>query len=69
MNLCDDENLWDWELLVRQLAQLDAFEPGGVMESAPWALRNRRRIWRLLDDARREDADTFKIWGGLGIWD
>ena len=39
---------WDWERLVRMLAQADAFEPGGCMQGAPLALRNRRRIWRML---------------------
>lgn len=46
------EDIWDWEQLVRQLAPPDAFEPGNLMENAPLRLRNRRRIWRLLDEAR-----------------
>lgn len=41
---------WDWERLVRMLAQADAFEPGGCMRGAPLGLRNRRRIWRMLAD-------------------
>lgn len=61
----DNENLWDWELLVRQLAQLDSFEPGGVMESLPYALRNRRRIWRLLEEARRDDTNRFEMFPEL----
>ena len=55
----DYDQSWDWELLVRQLAQPEVFEPGGVMESAPLALRNRRRIWRLLDEARRNDITWY----------
>lgn len=53
------ENFWDWELLVRQLAQANAFEPGKPMERAPLGLRNRRRIWRLLEDARYGDAQEY----------
>lgn len=41
---------WDWEYLVRTLAQVEAFEPGNTMENAPLGLRNRRRIWRILEE-------------------
>jgi hypothetical protein len=51
----DDESAWDWELLVRQLAQVEVFEKGNLMASAPLGLRNRRRIWRLVDEARLDD--------------
>ncbi len=47
---------WDWELLVRQLAQVEAFEEGNLMPSMPLGLRNRRRIWRLVDEARPGDV-------------
>ena len=41
---------WDWELLARQLAQVDICEPGKVLPNLPLGLRNRRRMWRLADD-------------------
>lgn len=41
---------WNWELLVRQLAQSDLYEPRKVLEDLPLGLRNRRRIWRLVGD-------------------
>ena len=41
---------WNWELLVRQLAQGDLYEPRKVLEDLPLGLRNRRRIWRLVGD-------------------
>jgi hypothetical protein len=55
-----DEDLWDWERLVRQLARYDSFEFGGVLECLPGALLNRRRIWRLLDEARQDDTSSMK---------
>ncbi|KAE8553864.1 hypothetical protein EYB25_002402 [Talaromyces marneffei] len=55
-----DEDLWDWERLVRQLARYDSFELGGVLECLPEALLNRRRIWRLLDEARQDDTSSMK---------
>ncbi|CEN60723.1 hypothetical protein ASPCAL03156 [Aspergillus calidoustus] len=59
------ENFWDWELLARQLAQVDIFREGSRMESAPLGLRNRRRIWRLLEEARIDDIEPYadrKMW-------
>lgn len=41
---------WNWELLVRQLAQGNLYEPRKVLEDLPLGLRNRRRIWRLVGD-------------------
>ncbi|EGE09242.1 hypothetical protein TEQG_08192 [Trichophyton equinum CBS 127.97] len=43
------DDFWDWEQLVRKLAQVEAFEPGNSLENAPLRLRNRKRIWRLLE--------------------
>ena len=43
--------IWDWELLIRQLSQPEAFEPDrGFAAGAPLGVRNRRRIWRCLGD-------------------
>jgi hypothetical protein len=53
------ENLWDWELLARQLGQVDIFQRRNRMESAPLGLRNRRRIWRLLKEARIDDIEPY----------
>ncbi|KAI3324530.1 hypothetical protein HD806DRAFT_533992 [Xylariaceae sp. AK1471] len=47
-----DENMWDWELLCRQLAQPNVLEKGGLLEDESKQLWNRRRIWALLDTAR-----------------
>ncbi|GFF34306.1 contactin [Aspergillus udagawae] len=53
------EEVWDWESLVRTLAQLEVFEPGQPLEHAPLRLRNRRRIWRLLEEAEDEDIEGW----------
>jgi hypothetical protein len=47
-----DENMWDWELLCRQLAQADVFGPGGLLRGTSMQLWNRHRIWKLLDASR-----------------
>lgn len=41
---------WDWEKLVRQLAQTTVMCLGGVMDDAPLGIRNRRRIWMMLNE-------------------
>ena len=48
---------WNWELLVRQLAQGNLYEPGKVLKDLPLGLRNRRRIWRLVGDIMATDAE------------
>ncbi|KAG2003841.1 hypothetical protein GB937_009333 [Aspergillus fischeri] len=53
------EEVWDWERLVRTLAQVEVFEPGQPLEHAPLRLRNRRRIWRLLGEAEDGDIDEW----------
>lgn len=50
------EQEWNWELLVRQLAQVDLHEPRAVLENLPIGLRNRRRIWRLVEDILSEEV-------------
>lgn len=52
-----EPDVWDWELLVRMLAQTTIFEPGNAMEDVPLGLRNRRRIWRLLEEMRVGDSE------------
>ena len=47
---------WDWELLARQLSQVTIHEPDDTTLQIPQALRNRRRIWRLLEEARIDDV-------------
>ena len=45
------QTLWDWELLLLELALDNVFEPGGLMhKGVPPGLRNRRRIWRMLHE-------------------
>jgi len=46
---------WDWELLVRKISQLAIHEPDDTTLKLPLALRNRRRVWRLLEEARLDD--------------
>lgn len=41
---------WDWEKLVRQLAQTTVMCLGGLMDDAPLGIRNRRRIWMMLNE-------------------
>ena len=52
----DDDFSWNWEEFVRQLAQVEAFDTNGAMANAPMALRNRRRIWRLVEESRLNDC-------------
>ncbi|KAI0190883.1 hypothetical protein EV127DRAFT_480685 [Xylaria flabelliformis] len=47
-----DEDMWDWELLCRQLAQPNVMQGAGVLAGRSNELWNRRRIWKLLDAAR-----------------
>lgn len=47
---------WNWELLMRQLAQDNLQEPRKVLEDLPFALKNRRRIWRLVADIMATDG-------------
>lgn len=56
---------WDWELLVRQLAQVKLHEPKAIFEDLPMGLRNRRRIWRIVEDMLAEEADCYYAsqWG------
>jgi hypothetical protein len=51
----DANGVWDWEFLVRQLAQVDVFEEGKLMANIQLGLKIRRRIWRLVDVARMND--------------
>lgn len=47
---------WNWELLVRQLSLKKIHEPHDTSIKLPLQLRNRRRIWRLLEEARVHDV-------------
>lgn len=51
---------WNWELLVRQLAQTDVYKPKTILEDLPLGLRNRRRIWTLVEDIL---ATKISRWG------
>ncbi|KAK8002171.1 hypothetical protein PG991_014393 [Apiospora marii] len=50
------EGDWDWEHLVRRLAQAEIHEPRDKTLQIPLGLRNRRRIWRVLEEARVDDT-------------
>lgn len=56
----DVDGAWDWECLVRQLAQVDIFLDGNMMANVQLGLRNRRRIWRLIDEARMGDSEVLR---------
>lgn len=51
----DTHSDWNWELLVRQLAQSNLHEPGKHIPDLAPGLRNRRRIWKLLEVMRVGD--------------
>ena len=50
------EGMWNWEMLVRQLAQRDLGEPNAVLGDLPMGFRNRVRIWRLIEDILSEEV-------------
>lgn len=51
-----EDHQWNWELLVRHLAQVEIHKPRAVLDDLPMGFRNRRRIWRLVDDIIAEKA-------------
>ncbi|KAL9087050.1 MAG: hypothetical protein Q9165_006878 [Trypethelium subeluteriae] len=55
-----EDSRWDWELLVRQLAQPNVFDEGQPLTDVPIGLKNRRRIWQLLDDMYLGDVQPSK---------
>ena len=46
---------WNWELLAHQLSHTKIHTPDDITLRLPLPLRNRRRIWRLLEEARVDD--------------
>ena len=52
---------WNWELFVRQLAQVNLHEPRAVLEDLPMGLRNRRRIWRLVEDILSQEVIDVEV--------
>ena len=50
---------WNWELLIRQLAQVNLHEPKAVLVDLPMGLRNRRRIWRIVEDMLSAEPDKY----------
>lgn len=53
--------IWDWEMLFRQLSQVTAFEPGNPLEDVNQGLRNRRRIWRIVEDMRTDEFSMEEL--------
>jgi len=47
---------WNWELLSRQLSQTKIHDPCDTTLKLPLRLRNRRRIWRTLEEGRIDDV-------------
>ena len=50
---------WNWELLFEQLTQVDILKPKAVFEDLPMGLRNRRRIWKIVEDMMFQEADSY----------
>ena len=50
---------WNWELFVRQLAQINLYEPRAILVDLPMGLRNRRRIWRIIMNMLSEEVDSY----------
>lgn len=47
---CPQDGEWDWELLVRQLAQIRIRTARGDLQGLARGLRNQRRIWQLVEN-------------------
>lgn len=52
----DSEQAWNWELLARKLSATDLYNPEDTALQIPLALRNRRRIWHVIEVARINDV-------------
>ncbi|KAK3167160.1 hypothetical protein OEA41_010286 [Lepraria neglecta] len=58
---------WNWELLIRRMAQNDIYESKKVtwaMENVPLGLRNRKRIWGLIQDIFVEEVSARDLEAG-----
>ncbi|KAG8624062.1 hypothetical protein KVT40_009038 [Elsinoe batatas] len=55
-----DGREWNWEALARTLAQDDILLPGPGMPNCPRGLKNRRRIWQLVDDLRPDGKPAHR---------
>ena len=47
---------WDWQMLCKDLASKALWESDGLGDLLPIGLRNRRRIWRLVEDLLMEST-------------
>lgn len=65
----DVNSEWDFELLVREISQVGFWELGGgrekddrdrlaFIDEPPPSLRNRRRIWRCVEEMRLDDMKS-----------
>ncbi|KAL8709203.1 MAG: hypothetical protein Q9225_007488, partial [Loekoesia sp. 1 TL-2023] len=50
---------WNWDLLAHQLSQPDLHDPGAVLANLPMGLRNRRRIWRIVEDMLSVEGEEY----------
>lgn len=57
---------WDWKSLLRSLSQPDIHMPSNESLHIPLSLRNRRRIWRILEEARVNDLPVTRNQGPPG---
>lgn len=55
---------WVWEVLVRSISQPDIHMPSNDSLHIPISLRNRRRIWRILEEARVNDLPVKRVGRG-----
>lgn len=60
------DSSWDWELLVRELSQIELFENEELRDDTALGLRNRRRIWRIVEETRFGDLYDPSLYGPPG---
>lgn len=52
---------WNWEAFVRRLPQKALHEPRMIFDDVPFGLRNRRRIWRTVEEMYVNDAAPYRF--------
>lgn len=52
---------WNWEGLVRKLSQTALHKPRMIFDDLPFGLRNRRRIWRIVDEMYVGDVAPYRF--------
>ena len=52
---------WKWEGLVRKLSQTALHKPRMIIDNLPFGLRNRRRIWRIVEEMYVGDVAPYRF--------